>query len=130
MEEKKELFVDMTDQFDAEDIAANKSVAAVACIPCLFWIPLVTANKDSKFAKFYSNQGLILLIGGIVLSILAAILSSIFGYIPAVGKFLGALIGFVCRVLPVAGFIYEIVAAVNSKAKPLPIVGTMVEIIK
>ncbi len=130
MEEKKEIFVDMTDQFDPEDIAANKSVAAVACIPCLFWIPLVTANKDSKFAKFYSNQGLLLLIGGIVLGILSAVLAPIFGYIPAIGKFLGALISFICRITPTVAFVYEIIAALQSKAKPIPFVGTMIEIIK
>ena len=130
MEEKKEIFVDMTDQFDPEDIAANKSIAAVACIPCLFWIPLVTANKDSKFAKFYSNQGLLLLIGGIVLGILSAVLAPIFGYIPAVGKFLSALIAFICRITPTVAFVYEIIAALQSKAKPIPFVGTMIEIIK
>jgi uncharacterized membrane protein len=124
------FFVDMTDQFDPTDIEENKSVAAVACIPILFWIPLITANKDSQFAKFYSNQGLLLLIGGIVLGILGGILGGIFGLIPAVGKFLSALIVFVCRITPTAAFIYEIVAALQAKAKPIPIIGTMIQIIK
>ena len=59
---------DHTDEFSPEDINKNKAVAIVACFWILFFVPLVAA-KDSGFAKFYANQGLILFITGIILSV-------------------------------------------------------------
>ena len=123
------FFEDLTDQFAADDIAANKSIAAVACIPALFWIPLINnSSKESAFAKFYANQGLILLILGIVLGIVNGILGAIFGNLGAFGRVLGGLINLVCSLTPFACFLYEIIAAVNGKAKPIPLVGKLITV--
>lgn len=125
-----DLLEDLTDQFDPSDIETNKSIAAVACIPLLFWIPLVTASKDSPFAKFYANQGLILLCLCVALNIVNTILGAILGLIPILGVILALIISLVCGVAQIAAFLYELVSALNGTAKPIPVVGKLFEAFK
>ena len=61
---------DTTAEYDAQDIEKNKVMAVLAYI--LFFIPLLAA-KDSKFARFHTNQGLVLFLGGIIASVVAVI---------------------------------------------------------
>ena len=56
------------------DTQDNNKVAALAYI--IFFIPLLAA-KESKFARYHANQGLVLLIATIALSIVYSILSSV-----------------------------------------------------
>lgn len=115
---------DVTDMYDPQDIAANKVKAAVACIPCLFWIPLVSG--DSPFGKFYANQGLTNLILGIALGIAGTILSVILGLIPILGAILMVIVNLITWAVPLASFIFTLVNALNGKAKPIPLIGTLV----
>lgn len=115
---------DLTDTFDPQDISSNKGTAAVATVPCLFWIPLVTGN--SSFAKFYANQGLTTLCLSIVLGIVGAVLGAILGLIPLLGAILSAIIGLIVGVAPLAAFIFTLVNALNGKAKPIPLVGKLI----
>ena len=75
----------------------------------LFLVPLLAA-KNSKFARFHANQGLVLFICSVVLGILAAI--------PIV-KYVAMLLEVVALVLAIIG----IVNVLNGKAKELPIIG-------
>lgn len=117
--------IDVTDQFDPADISTNKGVSIVGCFPCLFWIPLVAA-KDSAFGKFYANQGLITLI----LSIASGVVSAILGFIPFIGGILGGLLGTVLGLCSTASFLFTIINAAQGKAKPVPVIGQMLNIIK
>ncbi len=96
--------------FEAKDIENNKIMAVLAYI--LFLIPLLAA-KESPYAKFHTNQGLILFIAGIAVSIVGSI-------IPLLGWFL---------ILPVGGLIVGILGimgiinALTGKAKELPVIG-------
>ncbi len=108
---------DYTEEFDPQDIENNKVMAILAYIGILVLIPIFAA-KDSKFARFHANQGLVLAIAEIVISIIVGILS----IIPIVGMIfgiIGGLIGLCALILAILG----IVNAVNGKAKELPIVG-------
>ena len=105
---------DHTDEFSPEDINKNKAGAIVACFWIRFFVPLIAA-KDSGFAKFYANQGLILFITGIILSVAGGILS----HVPFVGFILQLLVGLVSLGM----FVFLLVNAANGKAKELPIVG-------
>ena len=67
---------DTTSEFDPQDIEKNKFMAILAYFGILVLIPIFAA-KDSKFARYHSNQGLILCIVGILYSIGYSILSSI-----------------------------------------------------
>ena len=117
--------VDVTAQFDANDITTNKGIACAACFPILFWIPLAAA-KDSAFAKFYANQGFITLL----LSLASGILSAILAIIPIIGAILSPLVSLVLGVAAIASFIFTIYNASQGYAKYVPILGQMIEIFK
>ena len=76
----------------------------------IFLIPLFAA-KDSKFAKFHTNQGLVLFLAGIIASVVAVI--------PVIGWIIAPLAGIAITVLAVIG----IINALNGKAKELPVIG-------
>ena len=99
---------DITEQFDKDDIEKNKVMGLLAYI--LFFIPLLAA-KDSPFARYHANQGLVLF--------LAAILSSVILIIPILGWIIAPILSIVITVLAVIG----IINALNGKAKELPIIG-------
>ena len=99
---------DTTSEYDAQDIEKNKVMAVLAYI--LFFIPLLAA-KDSKFARFHTNQGLVLFLGGIIASVAAVI--------PVIGWIIAPIAGLVITVLAVIG----IINALNGKAKELPVIG-------
>lgn len=99
---------DTTSEYDAQDIENNKVMAVLAYI--LFFIPLLAA-KDSKFARFHTNQGLVLFLGGIIASVVAVI--------PVIGWIVAPIAGLVITVLAVIG----ILNALNGRAKELPVIG-------
>ena len=99
---------DTTSEYDAQDIEKNKVMALLAYI--IFLIPLLAA-KDSKFARFHTNQGLVLFLGGIIASVVAAI--------PVIGWIIAPIAGLVITVLAVIG----IINALNGRAKELPVIG-------
>ena len=99
---------DTTDQFDPDDIEKNKAMGLLAYI--LFFIPLLAA-KDSPFAKYHTNQGLVLFICGLI--------SSVVWIIPILGWIVAPILSLVITVFAVIG----IINALNGKAKELPIIG-------
>lgn len=105
-----------TNTTHTNDVQENKLVAILGYI--LFFIPLLAA-KDSAFARYHANQGLILLLTSIAVNIIGAI-------IPIIGVFI---------IIPIASivifvfFILGIVNAANGQMKPLPLIGG-IEIIK
>lgn len=112
---------DTTAQFNKTDIEQNKVMAILAYFGILVLIPIFAA-KESKFARFHSNQGLILCIAailyGVAYSILSAIILAISWRLYFVISLLG-LVGIVFAVLAVIG----IINAANGKAKELPVIG-------
>lgn len=99
---------DTTDQFDKDDIEKNKAMGLLAYI--LFFIPLLAA-KDSPFARYHANQGLVLFLCGLI--------SSVLWIIPILGWIIAPILSIVITVLAVIG----IINALNGKAKELPIIG-------
>ncbi|MBR5768023.1 MAG: hypothetical protein IKX86_05070 [Clostridia bacterium] len=92
---------------EEKDIADNKVMAVLAYFGILFLIPLLAA-KESKYARFHTNQGIILFIVGIIVAALS--------WIPVLGWLL-ALAVFVL-------FIFGVVNAAQGKAKDLPLIGS------
>ena len=101
---------DTTAEFDEKDIADNKVLSLFAYLGILFLIPLLAA-PNSKYARFHANQGLVLFLANIVISVVAVI--PILGWIVAI---VGGIASFVFSIL-------GIVNAVTGKAKELPIIG-------
>ncbi len=112
---------DTTAQYDADDIEKNKAMAIIAYLGILVLIPLLAA-KESKFARFHTNQGLVLCLSAIVYSILYSILSSIIIAISWRLAFLVSILGLVGIVFFVL-MILGIINAANGKAKELPVIG-------
>ena len=118
---------DTTTQFDPKDIEQNKTMALLAYLGPLVFVPMFAA-KESKFARFHSNQGLILLIAMIAWAIIYRILMAIFRSIllnsGAWGTY--SLIGTILSLVYIIFTILAIIGIVNSlngKAKELPLIG-------
>ncbi|NBI30106.1 hypothetical protein [Chengkuizengella marina] len=95
---------------NSKDIEENKIWAVLAYF--IFFLPLIAA-RDSKFAMYHANQGLILLIFAVAVNVIGT-------FIPILGWLL---------ILPfgnLAVIIYMIIGIFNSaseKTKPLPLIG-------
>ena len=111
---------DTTAEYTQEDINNNKIMAILAYI--IFLVPLFAA-KDSKFARFHTNQGLVLFICDIVVMIVLGIVTAIIAFIPFVGPILSGIIWAVIPIVLLVFAILGIVNAVQGKAKELPIIG-------
>ena len=108
---------DTTEEFDKQDIENNKIMAILAYISWLVLVPLFAA-KESKFARYHCNQGLVLAIAEIIFLIICGILDGL----PLIDWIFGIVEGLselACFLLAVLG----IINAANGKAKELPIVG-------
>lgn len=112
---------DTTAEYDKVDIEQNKGMAVLAYLGILVLIPLFAA-KESKFARFHSNQGLLLCIAAIAYSIVYTILSSIIIAISWRLSIIVSLLGLFSLVFLVLAII-GIINAANGKAKELPVIG-------
>ena len=107
---------------DPKDAEENKIMAILAYFGILVLVPLLAA-KESAFARFHANQGLLLLIAGIALSIAASILMFIVVFISY------TLIFVVYGILSIASiglFVLAIIGIINAakgEAKELPLIG-------
>lgn len=92
------------------DAEKNKAIACLAYL--IFFLPYIAA-KDSKFAMYHANQGLLLLLLSVAVNIIGSV-------IPVIGWFLiiplGDLFVFVL-------FIMGILNASKGEMKPLPLIG-------
>lgn len=115
--------------YPAEEIEQSKVVSALAYLGILFFLPLVV-TPVTRYGKFHANQGLLLLLtsvaGGIVIAILRAIFVAISWRMFFLSSLLYSLFYLGIAVLAVLG----IVNALNGKAKPLPLIGNLITIIK
>lgn len=106
---------DTTADYTKEDIDKNKVMGVLAYLGLLVLVPLLAA-KDSKFARFHSNQGLVLLIAEVICSVLSGILSLIPFWLIRLPIYLVQIALFVLAII-------GIVNAAGGKAKELPVIG-------
>ncbi|MDF2537255.1 MAG: putative rane protein [Herbinix sp.] len=95
--------------FEPADIEKNKTMAGLGII--IFFLPLI-ACPESKFGRFYANQGLLLFILGVGGSIILSL-------IPFIGWFLLPFFSIATLVLAIIGLINGL----GGKAKELPLIG-------
>ncbi|MBE7005567.1 MAG: zinc ribbon domain-containing protein [Ruminococcaceae bacterium] len=108
---------DYTASFDQNDIQQNRVMGVLSYLGILVLIPLFAA-RESPFARFHCNQGIVLALAEVILSFAVRI----FGRLPLVGwiiRLVGGLGGLALFVFAIMG----IVNAINGKAKELPLVG-------
>ncbi len=113
---------DTTADFDPADIEQNKIMGILAYLSWLVLIPIFAA-KNSKFARFHANQGLVLAIVEIIWWVAEAIITTVAYAIACwLGSLLSTVLGLVNLVFLVL-LILGIVNAANGKAKELPVIG-------
>lgn len=106
----------------AQDAAENKVMGILAYLGILALVPLFAA-KESKFARYHTNQGLILLLLAVAYSIAFSIISSVLAFISI--RLMLAVTG----ILGLAGWaflVWAIIGIVNvckGEMKPLPFIG-------
>lgn len=97
-------------------------MAVLAYFGILVLIPILAA-KESKFARFHANQGLILLITGVAYSIFVQVIIKIVAFISYVlTGIVGIALGLAWLLLLVLAII-GIINAVKGEFKQLPLIG-------
>lgn len=108
---------------DSRDIQDNKVMGVLAYLGPLVLIPIFAA-KDSKFARYHSNQGLVLLIVCVLYSIAYGILSAILLAISWRLYFITSILSFVSIAFAVLA-VLGIINACKGEMKPLPVIGNI-----
>lgn len=109
---------DTASQFDPQDINDNKGMSVLAYIGILFLIPLL-ACPNSRFARYHTNQGLVLFL----LELAIGVVTGIFGIIPIAGLIIGGLLSAVGGIFTLVLMIMGIINAAQGQAKELPLIG-------
>lgn len=108
------------------DIRNNKALAIFAYI--LFFIPLLAAPKDSKFARYHANQGLVLFLAALLLGVVEGMVFAMLGAFTLLGRpFFGSLLALtkLLWLAPMVLAVMGIINASNGAMKPLPLIGTI-----
>lgn len=121
-----EQFTNTTDEtsaYEQQDIAQNKGMAILSYLGFLVLIPIFGA-KNSRYAQFHANQGLVLFITEVALGIVMAILKAPFrnGLLGGISLLLGSVHSIASLLLLVLA-ILGIVNAAQGRAKELPVLG-------
>lgn len=112
---------DTTASYAAADVQNNKVMAVLSYIGILVLIPILAA-KESPFARFHANQGLILFLCEIIFAVANMILCVIFAFLGPLAllwTLVAALVNIAFLVLLILG----IVNAAQGMAKELPLIG-------
>lgn len=112
---------DTTASYSAADVQNNKAMGILSYLGILVLIPILAA-KESPFARYHANQGLVLLLCEVGFSVASMILSVIFAFLgPLVllWTLVAALVNIAFLVLLILG----IVNAAQGMAKELPLIG-------
>lgn len=110
--------------FNTEDVNGNKVFGILAYIGILFLVPLFAA-KDSQYARFHTNQGLVLFIAEVILNIAAKIVIGIFS-VASLGLLavpISIVLNLVVWAFSVGFMILGIVNACSGEDKVLPVIG-------
>lgn len=117
---------DTTASFNPEDIKSNKGMAILAYLSWLVLIPLFAA-KGSAYARYHTNQGLILFLASLICGTACGLVSSILGWIPFIGAIFVILLSIVGWIIGIASLVLMILGIINAaegKAKELPFIGS------
>jgi uncharacterized membrane protein len=120
--EKPEEFVP-----DAADVEQNKVMGVLAYI--IFLIPLLAA-RQSRFAMFHCNQGLILFLLFLGTWIGLGIVSFVLAFIPVIGWILSTVLWMAFVVSVLCFVLVGIINAANGRCRPLPVVGRLCTLVK
>ena len=110
------------------DIQNNKALAVLSYIGIFVLIPIF-AGKNSPYARYHANQGLVLFLAEIIWWVFCSIINLALGFLDIFGPLFWIIHSVVDGILGILSLaflalvIYGIVNAVTGKAKPLPFLG-------
>lgn len=104
-------FQDPYPQGDPNDVQSNKVMAILAYI--LFFVPLLAA-RNSPFAMYHANQGLVLFIIVVAAQVVLAVI-----------PFIAFILSPIVFLATLAFMIIGIINAANGQRKPLPFIGNI-----
>ncbi|MDR1116079.1 MAG: zinc ribbon domain-containing protein [Tannerella sp.] len=107
---------------DPKDVQDNKVMAILAYFGILFLVPLFAA-KESPFARFHTNQGILLCIVGVVLNVALSILMVVLAFIHSFLMTIVGVLSFICGLGILVLMIIGIINAAKGEAKELPVIG-------
>ena len=110
------------DQISPRDISDNKTITIFAYFGLLLLIPLL-ACKNSRFARFHANQGLILFLFNIAATIVVSIVTFVFGFIPVLGTIVNVIMWLAYYVFAIGLFVLGIYNVVKGRVNELPLIG-------
>jgi uncharacterized membrane protein len=108
-------------EVNAEDAEANTMFGILAYLGPLCFVPLISA-PGSPYAKYHANQGAVLFLLWITISIVLYVVSIIVAMLPGFLGFLDAVFGLLYRA-PLALLIFGMINAAACKCVPLPVIG-------
>ena len=117
---------DRTAEFAPADISANRAMGIISYLSWVVLVPIFVA-KESPYARFHANQGLILAILETALGLVATILGSWLGSIWVVG-IVFRIAAWVVRVCMIPVTVYAIIAfvgAIRGKAMEIPFINSI-----
>ena len=112
---------DTTASYSAADVQNNKAMGILSYLGILVLIPILAA-KESPFARFHANQGLVLLLCEVGFSVASMILSVIFAFLGPLAL-LWTLVSWLVSLAFLALLILGIVNAAQGLCKELPLIG-------
>lgn len=112
---------DLSREFQADDVEQNKLMAVLSYFSLLVLLPILCA-KESRFARFHANQGLLLLLVSMGWQFISTMLNLVFDRYWWQFRFLLSLSG-VGYLLILVLFCMGVANAVTGKAKELPLIG-------
>jgi len=113
---------------DPKDVQDNKAMAVLSYISLLVLVPIFAA-KESPYARYHANQGLVLLIFSIANSMLLSILAPVATLLTAILPPVGIIVGILASLPPIIGvalFVFMIIGIVHAakgEMKELPLIG-------
>lgn len=116
---------DTTNSYDKNDIENNKVMALLSYLWILFLVPLFAA-PNSKFARFHTNQGLVLFIFSLVSGIIGGVVGFILALIPFIGFIFVWVAGVVFGIIEIGFILLAVLGIINAlqgRAKELPVIG-------
>ena len=108
-----------------EDVRKNKGMAVLCYFGIFLLIPLFS-RKNSKFCRYHANQGLILLIYGVIVNVLSRIINMIFSNMLWPNDVLVFCVSAIIVILGLFGTILSIIGivhAVKGEYKEIPVLG-------
>lgn len=117
---------DYSSAYSTNDINENKIFAVISYIPFICLFPVFVSSKKSAYARFHANQGLVLFIAELLISLVMWLVGFALGFIPFVSAILAfplSILSWAIELLEFAAIVYGIYLAASGKAKELPVIG-------